>query len=1121
MPAESSRARSCLLLSSRPSISSHVGRLHPCKKLKSEKRGRLEHELAFRRTSERRKFIEAFWILAGLAIVGLVGLAAVAGPIAFFLVRRADKRLEALAHDVAVDLAGTTRRLERIDERLARIEQGAAGMDREQGEAPSKETADLAPAPPPSPGPESVPVPHVVSSATPPPSPPAIPAREPVSEPPAPRPVAREATSPGQAAAATSSPSPAEAPPSASLPAPPRSKSAIDWESWVGVKGAAVMGGIVLALAGILLFKYSIERGLISPPVRVALGAIAGVAFILTSERVRRKKLGPTADALAGAGVVALYAATWAAHSLYGLIGPVLALTISVVITAACCVLAGMHRSLAIAVLGLLGGFVTPLVLPQAFGEAPGLFSYLLLLDVGLLALARWRQWPALAMVSLAATAVHQTAHFWSQESTEQGIFGLALLAVFAALFVAAGVVRGREEPSGASWLVAQAGGVLLPFVFAFRLAQTAAPNVTIVAFGALLTILSAAAAWLDLKLERSWLARAAAAGSLAVVAAWMASTTISTPIAWKLAAVCLAMTAVHPIVRRIRPGTAETRREMSLSAVPVAAVGFLLLTVGTVATRRGSSDLWPWLALWLGLAAILLWDGGGRRAVFSAIGIAGTALGLTAYASGAHWSPSELSPAAWVTVAAAVALLFQGVVIWQGRGRSAPFARWLERGAASAALIPAITLALLVGEHDFSGLTFFGASLGLGLLAALSALRISAGRWYIAAVATTALVHSSRAIAGLIDEESGLGLLACLAGVVLFTGLPFAASKRHTGDRKVWIGAALAGPFWFVTVRSYFEVHFGDSAVGLVAVGLGLISYAAAEAVRRQSDAAPEERKSRLVWFAAVAIGFAAVAVPLQVDKEWVTIGWALQGAALLALWRRLDHPGLKYVALALLAVASARLALNPAVLGYHERSAFPVFNWLAYTYLVPVAALLAGMKILLPLEVERSRRRERTFDAASGRQLEADGGKPWGAILCASAAVVVGFVWLNLTIFDAYSRGSTIEFALENPQARDLTLSLAWAVYAVLLLGIGIGRRISALRWTGFGFLLLTLVKVFLYDLGELDDLWRVASLVGLAVSLLAVSAAFHRFTVRLREERDSEAGDAKDGETPEGEA
>ena len=59
------------------------------------------------------------------------------------------------------------------------------------------------------------------------------------------------------------------------------------------------------------------------------------------------------------------------------------------------------------------------------------------------------------------------------------------------------------------------------------------------------------------------------------------------------------------------------------------------------------------------------------------------------------------------------------------------------------------------------------------------------------------------------------------------------------------------------------------------------------------------------------------------------------------------------------------------------------------------------------------------------------------------------------------------------------------------------------QGLRWISLAFLVLTIGKVFLYDLGELEDLYRVASLVGLAISLILVSLAYQRFVFGGRSE------------------
>jgi uncharacterized membrane protein len=92
--------------------------------------------------------------------------------------------------------------------------------------------------------------------------------------------------------------------------------------------------------------------------------------------------------------------------------------------------------------------------------------------------------------------------------------------------------------------------------------------------------------------------------------------------------------------------------------------------------------------------------------------------------------------------------------------------------------------------------------------------------------------------------------------------------------------------------------------------------------------------------------------------------------------------------------------------------------------------------------------------------------------------------FVWLYLTIADWFATGDVLRLDFERLPARDLATSIAWALYALLLLllGLGVRRRSVSLRWVSLGVMMVTIAKVFPYDLGELQDLYRVASLLGL---------------------------------------
>jgi uncharacterized membrane protein len=169
---------------------------------------------------------------------------------------------------------------------------------------------------------------------------------------------------------------------------------------------------------------------------------------------------------------------------------------------------------------------------------------------------------------------------------------------------------------------------------------------------------------------------------------------------------------------------------------------------------------------------------------------------------------------------------------------------------------------------------------------------------------------------------------------------------------------------------------------------------------------------------------------------------------------------------------------------------------NWLAYSYLVPALALVLSYRILKPREHERLTDWEEGV-YPSNRAI--------GAGFCGLAAVAVIFAWINLSIADIFATGPNLELSFQRLPARDATTSVAWAAYALILLAIGVRARSSSLRWLSLGLLVVTLGKVFLHDLGELEDLYRVGSLVGLAVSLIVVSLIYQRFVFGSDPEED----------------
>ncbi|HYS04182.1 MAG TPA: DUF2339 domain-containing protein [Candidatus Dormibacteraeota bacterium] len=998
-----------------------------------------------------------------LFVVGCV----LAGPILALVALARIRRMAGLREPES----GTEAHLDAIDARVATLSRRVAALERSASAGTGAAPAVARPAPAPMPPPVS----------RPPAIPPTLDGRPPDAPPPGPVPRATSRPATPRERVIYES-----APPSFTPPRPPTAP--IDWERWIGIRGAAVVGAVALGLAGLLFFKYSIEKGLITPEMRVVFGTFTGLGCLVGSEWLRSRGYRQTSEGISGAGVVILYAAFWAAHVLYGLIGLPLVFGLMVLVTAACCLLAVRHSSLLVAVLGLVGGFATPILLASGTDRPIGLFGYVLLLDLGLLAVGRKGAWPSLGVLCLLGTVLMQGLWIIARMGPERLFLGLVILAVFALLFVVAGRLVGGRAPSG-GWLWSQVGAILFPFVFALYFAGRVEMGPHLYPIAILLGLLSAGACWVGREQNVRSLGTGAAAASLVVTAVWLLQHTLTTALAWETVGVTVGLSAIYHIFVEIDPEPVDLAGPAP--AALLAAGGYFILLL--FAAGGSEVTIVPWVAGWTAIAGLLY-----RHAAFPERGAlqiaaaAGLGLGLSILHLCHHGSPVFPPAGMFLALLVTFSVLLQ--LVAQLR-RDEEVRLFADRAAGTLPLLLLVFLAFARFALTLEALPALGSALTLGVLAMTAATRLAKGAWYAAAVGATLLVHVSWTFGrgGWWSGPPGGELMAFLVqagAVVVFTAWPHLAVRRFSGDRFAWYAAALAGPLWFPSLRRLFVLTFGDTAIGALPIALGALSLVAADRARRAWPAADPIRRSALVWFSAVALGFVAVAIPLQLEKQWITIGWALDGLAMLVLWKRLDHPGLKYLGLSLLGATSVRLVANPALLGYYPRSSVRIVNWLMYTYFVPAAALLAAAVLLKPLEMKRTRPWEKDL-YSWGHQV--------GAIGSALAAIIVIFVWINLAIADWFATGEVLTLRFGDEPAQRLTVSIAWGIYALILLGFGMARDSLGLRWISLCFLLVTIGKVFLYDLGALQDLYRVASLVGLAVSLILVSLLYQRFVFR----------------------
>ena len=235
-----------------------------------------------------------------------------------------------------------------------------------------------------------------------------------------------------------------------------------------------------------------------------------------------------------------------------------------------------------------------------------------------------------------------------------------------------------------------------------------------------------------------------------------------------------------------------------------------------------------------------------------------------------------------------------------------------------------------------------------------------------------------------------------------------------------------------------------------------------------------------RLALVAGATLAFITVAIPLQLERQWITIGWAVEAAALAWLYTRVPHRGLLQVAAALFAVVFVRLALNSEVLSYAPRGTLPILNWYLYAYAACAAAFFMGAWWF-----SKSGGRDMLLGVSLSRALP-------------GAGVILLFLLLNIEIADFYATGPSIVFRFGVTLSQDLTYTIGWLLFGMTLLGFCIYLRSHAGRIAALALIAVTTFKCFLYDLGSLEGLYRVASFVGLASALALVSLALQKWVL-----------------------
>ncbi|HEY6210854.1 MAG TPA: DUF2339 domain-containing protein, partial [Vicinamibacterales bacterium] len=492
-------------------------------------------------------------------------------------------------------------------------------------------------------------------------------------------------------------------------PPPPPPPRPFDWEQLIGVKLFSGVAGVAAVIAAVYFLKYSVDQGWLQPPVRVAIGILTGIALLVVCELKAARKYAVTANALDAAGIAILFATFFSAHALWNLIPAAATFALLAMVTVVAVLLSIRRDSIFIALLGLVGGFATPILLSTGENRPVSLFTYLLLLNMGLAWVAARKRWSVLTVVTMVFTAFYQWGWVITFLDVNQLSLAMGIFLVFAVVGFAGVVVsrRGAEATTPLDRMGVAAAS--MPLLFAVYLSAVPAYGAQVgMLFGFLLLI---DAALLAVSIgRRDELPHAIGAlATLAIFAVWLsvsyAARSWTTVVAFASAFVVLF--AVAPAIAKRLGRPFEGAAAHAVLAAPT------LLFVFVVIARIEPQAALP-LKLFgpmVALLAILAW-----RAIAAEEFVVYYIGSFFALAAEATWSATHLTAdnlLAGIILYAAFAAFYLGVPILARRLHRELQPPW----ASGVVLIVGLMLLLFLAAGPHSNAALWGLALLLAVL--------------------------------------------------------------------------------------------------------------------------------------------------------------------------------------------------------------------------------------------------------------------------------------------------------------------------------------------------------------------------------------------------------------------
>lgn len=215
----------------------------------------------------------------------------------------------------------------------------------------------------------------------------------------------------------------------------PAGVSGASLESRIGSQLFSRIGIVALLIGATWFLKWAIDNHWVGPLGRILVGLVAGAGLVVWSENFRRKGFGAFSFSLKAIGSGVLYLSLWAAFQLYHLLPAQAALGAMILVTAWNAYMAWVQDAEVLAAYALAGGMATPLLLSSGGNHEIFLFTYILAIDLAIVALVRLKPWPRLLLGAFPATVAYFNGWYTQFNDAQEFVVTAIFVALFCTMF--------------------------------------------------------------------------------------------------------------------------------------------------------------------------------------------------------------------------------------------------------------------------------------------------------------------------------------------------------------------------------------------------------------------------------------------------------------------------------------------------------------------------------------------------------------------------------------------------------------------------------------------------------------------------------------------------------------